>query len=67
MPRREAPAHALPPDFEGLIDLLVALAVQRFGTEWLQIVNAIKTTLTPGGVVTRCRPSPGRRCEDRGE
>ena len=24
MPRREAPAHALPPDFEGLIDLLVA-------------------------------------------
>ena len=67
MPRREAPAHALPPDFEGLIDLLVALAVQRFGTEWPQIVNAIKTTLTPERGLVDTLPSfpSAARCEDR--
>ena len=67
MPRREAPAHALPPDFEGLIDLLVASAVQRFGTEWPQIVNAIKTTLTPERGLVDTLPSfpSAARCEDR--
>ena len=67
MPRREAPAHALPPDFEGLIDLLVALAVQRYGQEWPQIVATIKTVLVPERGLVDTLPSfpSAARCEER--
>ena len=67
MPRREAPAHALPPDYEGQIDLFVVLSVQRFGLDWPAIVNQIKTTLTIERGLIDALPSfpSAARCEDR--
>ena len=67
MPRREAPAHALPPDYEGQIDLFVVLGVQRFGVDWPAIVNQIKTTLTIERGLIDALPSfpSAARCEER--
>ena len=65
--RREAPAHALPPDYEGQIDLFVVLGVQRFGIDWPAIANQIKTTLTIERGLIDALPSfpSAAQCEER--